>query len=141
MTQSYVVIDGREALVEVTALADSKSRVTVDGVEYEVDPGPAKASLSNDGGQGASLLIDGRQFEVFSRSLKLSAGTRNYALSVNGKALVAAVTDPLSHLAQESDTGAGSQRWRRTCRGEWSRCWLQKATRLNPDRASWCSKR
>ncbi len=109
MSQSYVVIDGREELVEVTVLGDGKRQVTVDGKVYEVDTGGERAGVSA-GARGASLLVDGRQFEVFAHRVKTSAGTRSYALTVNGVDHRASVTDPLSHLAQESDAGAGSAR-------------------------------
>ena len=99
--QSYVEIDGLEVLVDVEPQQDSSVRVTVGSRVYLVDVAGSARS-------GTSLLIDGYQFEVHSRRLKSTGAVRKYALAVNGAQSTAAVTDPLSHLAQLADGGCGS---------------------------------
>lgn len=104
--QSYVKIAGREALVEVES-GDRAGlvRVTVDGKAYEVDVSDAGSAAG-----ALSLLIDGRQVEVFSRRERSDGGAKTYELGIDGRQFSATVADPLAHLAQESAGGAGAER-------------------------------
>lgn len=104
--QSYVKIAGREALVEIEPEERAGvSRVLVDGVAYTVDVSDAGSAAG-----ALSLLIDGRQVEVFSRRARSDGGAKTYELGIDGRQFSATVADPLAHLAQESDGAGGAER-------------------------------
>lgn len=104
--QSYVKIASREALVEVEqGDRPGQVRVSVDGKDYEVD-----VSDSGSAAGALSLLIGGRQVEVFSRRERSDGGAKTYELGIDGRQFSATVADPLAHLAQEAAGGAGSER-------------------------------
>jgi pyruvate carboxylase subunit B len=90
-----VILDGdRERRVSI-ARAGALFTIEIDGRRFVVDHAPVGDRL-------ASLLIDGRQWEVSAQA----EGEGRYRISIGGDETVIEVRDPLRHLALGSDAAA-----------------------------------
>jgi biotin carboxyl carrier protein len=87
----------REERVQVRRIGN-QYEVTIGNRTYQVDAATARAGLR-------SLRIDGSQHEVAVRQIKES-----YWVSTPSSAGAVSVTDPLTHLAAQSNSGKGRRR-------------------------------